>query len=63
MAGFKIHGDTDSDVPCSLLSANQKEVDSVILFPSELLRELISDGLVVSANPSAKGKRFFGLST
>jgi hypothetical protein len=63
MSGFRIHGDPESDVPCSLLSGNQNEVDSVILFPAELLRELISEGFVVAANPGARGKRFFGLST
>jgi hypothetical protein len=63
MEGYQIHGDPESDVPCSLINPGQTSVDSVLLFPSQVLRELLAQRLVVPTNLSATGKRYFGLST
>jgi hypothetical protein len=58
-AGFKIHGDPESDTPCSLIDLSQKGMDWVPLVPAEMLRQLLEDGIL--AENSGTGRRYFEL--
>jgi hypothetical protein len=57
--GFRINGDPHSETPCSLIDPSQRGVDSVILIPAEMLRQLIEDGIL--ADNAGTGARYFNL--
>ena len=56
-AGYKIDGDPESDTPCALIDPSQTNLDSCVLVPAEMLRELLDDGIV--ENNTGDGRRLF----